>query len=125
MADIVKFADQLQEVSRSVFAAIGGLAETQVNLAQRLGAVQQDVISQIAEATKDQLQVISKVRDPREFASAQAELVKTHGQRYVDSLKQVIDATVKAWQDYGSHLEAKTHDITNKAERPASAKKAA
>jgi hypothetical protein len=53
--------------------------------------------------------------DPRELASAQAELAKRHGQRYVESVKQTIDVVADAWQEYGDRLA--TRDVTNKAQR--------
>lgn len=123
--NVTQFANQAQDISRSVYGAFQGIAEVQSNILQRLSGIQQNLIQQAYEATNDQLQVISKVRDPREFASAQADLVKTHGQRYVDSINQVIDVTAEAWKEYGNRLDATTRDVANKAERTASSKRVA
>lgn len=122
---VSQFTNQAQDITRSIYDAFRGVADVQLNILQRLSGIHQNLCQQAYEASNDQLQVFSKVRDPREFASAQAELVKTHGQRYVDSLKQIIDVTAEAWQEYGRRLEATTRDVTNKAERAASPKRAA
>ncbi len=113
--NITQFTNQAQDITRSMYGAFQGIAEVQSNVLQRLGGIQQKLIQQAYEAGNDQLQVFSKVRDPREFAAAQAELVKTHGQRYVDSINQVIALTAEAWQDYGNRVEATTRDVANKA----------
>jgi phasin family protein len=91
------------------------LAETQVNSVQRLGSVQQDLLGQAVEATNDQLQLIGRVRDPRGFASAQADLAKRHGQRYVETVKQAIDVVADAWQEYGDRIEKTMNTATGKA----------
>jgi hypothetical protein len=124
MADTTaQFVNDAQEATRSIYGAFQALGETQVDILQRLGAVQQNVLSQAAEAANDQLQVVSRVRDPREFASAQAGLVKTHGQRYVDSVKQAVDIVAEAWEAYGDRLEQSANAVTNKAKQAASSKK--
>jgi phasin family protein len=121
----VQFANQAQEAARTMYEAIQGMAGTQLNILQRLGEVQQGVLNQAIEATNDQLQVISKVRDPREFASAQAGLVKNHGQRYVESLEQVVDIAAEAWQEYGDRLEKGVNAATDQAQKAASPRKSA
>ncbi|MGH8501131.1 MAG: phasin family protein [Gammaproteobacteria bacterium] len=123
--NITQFTNQAQDITRSMYSAFQGIAEVQSNILQRVGGIQQSLIQQAYEAVNDQLQVISKVRDPREFASAQAKLVKTHGQRYVDTLKQAVEVSVEAWQEYGNRLESTTRDLTDKAERTASSKRVA
>jgi predicted nucleic acid-binding protein len=123
--NITQFTNQAQDITRSMYGAFQGIAEVQSNILQRLGGIQQNLIQQAYEAVNDQLQVISKVREPREFASAQAELVKKHGQRYVDTVKQAVDVSVEAWQEYGNRIESTTRDLTNKAERTASSKRVA
>jgi phasin family protein len=118
MADnTLQFANDVQEASRSIFAAMQGLTETQIDVAQRLLAVQQNVLNQAVEVTNDQLQLISRVRDPREFANAQADLAKSHGQRYVESVKQATDIVVEAWQAYGDRLEKTINTVADKTQR--------
>jgi phasin family protein len=97
----------------------------QMNVFQRLGEVQRKAFSQAVEATNAQFQLLSRTRDPREFASAQADLVKKYGQRYVDCANQAIDITVQAWQEYGDRLEKTVNTVTDKAQRAASPRKAA
>jgi phasin family protein len=115
--DTTQFVNEAQEAARSIYAAIQGLAETQVNTVQRLGSVQQDLLGQAVEATNDQLQLVGRVRDPREFASAQADLAKRHGQRYVESVKQAVDIVADAWQEYGDRIEKTINATTDKAQR--------
>jgi hypothetical protein len=117
MADIVKFPDQLTEVSRKVFAAIDGLAETQLNAARQLSTIQQELFSQISEAVKDELHLISRMPDPRDFASAQADLVKTYGQRYADCMKKSLDIVAEAWKEYGNHMETTIEATAEKAQQ--------
>jgi hypothetical protein len=121
--NVTQFTNQAQDISRSMFGAFQGIAEVQSNILQKLSGTQQALIQQAYEAANDQLQVISKVRDPREFAAAQADLVKTHGQRYVDTVKQAVDLSVEAWQEYGNKLESTTRDVASKTERAVSSKK--
>jgi phasin family protein len=120
MADnTIPFVNEAQEATRSVYDAIQGLAGVQVNILHRLAQVQQDVFKQAFEATNDQWQLISQVRDPREFASAQADLAKRYGQRYVDSVKKAFDVIVEGWQEYGDRLETSARTVTGKAQRAA------
>lgn len=121
----VQFVNQAQQASRSIYETVQGLAETQFAILQRLGGIQQGVLNQAVEATNDQLQLISRVKDPREYASAQAELVKNHGQRYVDSVKEAIDAVSDAWQEYSDRLEKGANTVADKAQRASSSRKAA
>jgi phasin family protein len=126
MADnFAQFANDAQEATRCAYEAFQGLAETQVNTLQRLGAVQQSALKQTAEAANDQLQLIGRVRDPREFASAQADLAKRHGQRYVDSVKQAVDIIAEGWQEYGDRLEKGLNAATDQAQKAASPRKSA
>jgi hypothetical protein len=120
-----QFFNQAQEATRSIYESFRGLAETQANILQRLGEVQQAVFNQAFEAANDQLQLISRVRGPREYVSAQADLVKNHGQRYADSMKRAIDIVAEAWQEYSDRLEKSTKAVTGKAQRAASSRKAA
>ncbi len=48
------------------------------------------------EASNEELQLISNLRDPRAFVNAQASLVKHHGHRYVEDIQQAIDMQLKA-----------------------------
>ncbi|MBA2410140.1 MAG: phasin family protein [Gammaproteobacteria bacterium] len=121
--NVTQFSNQAQDISRSMFGAFQGIAEVQSNILQKLSGTQQALIQQSYEAANDQLQVMSKVHDPREFAAAQADLVKTHGQRYVETVKQAIDVSADAWQEYGNKVESTTRDVNNKTERAVSSKK--
>jgi phasin family protein len=118
MADnTAQFVNDAQEATRCIYAAIQGLAETQVNALQRLSAVQQDVLHQASEVANEQLQLISRVRDPREFASAQGDLAKRHGQRYVESVKQAVDIVAEVWEEYGNRIEKTMNTATYKAQQ--------
>jgi gas vesicle protein len=124
MADnTAQFANQAQDVTRPMYEAIQGIAETQINIFQKLAGVSVTQYNQAIEAAKDQLQLISRVRDPREFASAQADLVKNHGQRYVDSVKEGVDIVVEAWQQYGDRLEQSASTGMDRTQQAASSKK--
>ncbi len=120
--NVTQLTDQAQDIGRSMFGAFQGIAEVQTNMLQRLGGIQQNLIQQAFDASNDQLQVMSKLSDPREFGSAQAELVKTHGQRYADSIKEAINVTVEGWQEVGKRVESTTRDFKNKVERASSKK---
>ena len=99
------------------------MTEVQREIAQRLMSVQQELISETTEATREELELISRTRDPREFATTQAELVRRHGQRYVDSAKQSVEIVADAWQAYGDRLAQgvdETMDKTRRATKPAS-----
>lgn len=126
MADnTVEFANRAEDATRSMYNAAQQFIGVQYNTAQRLAEIQQGVFKQTIEAANDQLQVISRIRDPREFASAEAELVKTHGQRYVDSVTRIVDIVAEGWQEYGDRLEKGVYSATDKVERAASSKKSA
>jgi hypothetical protein len=125
MADnTTQFAQQAQEATRSIFKAAQNGAGTQLNVVQRLGEIQQRLVQQAIEASNEQLQLVGKVRDPRAFANAQAELVKRHGQRYVESVQAAVDVVAEAWQDCGERLEGTINTVTNQAQRATSSKAA-
>jgi hypothetical protein len=69
--------------------------------------VQREQFSRALEAAHDQLRLVSQVRDPREFASAQAHLVQGYGQQYVDSVNEAVDVISSAWEDYGNQAREK------------------
>ena len=117
--------NQAQDATRSVQQTIQDLTGVQMKVFQRLGEVQWKAFSQAVEATNAQFQLLSRTRDPREFASAQADLVKKYGQRYVDCANQAIDITVQAWQECGDRLEKTVNTVTDKAQRADSPRKAA
>ena len=117
--------NQAQDATRSMQQTIQDLMGVQMNVFQRLGEVQQKAFSQAVKATNAQFQLLSRTRDPREFAFAQADLVKEYGQRYVNCANQAIDITVQGWQEYGDRLEKTVNTVTDKAQRAASPKKAA
>ena len=120
-----QLVNQAQDATRSTHQTLQDLAGVQMNVFQRLGEVQRKAFSQAVEATNAQFQLLSRTHDPREFASAQADLVKKYGQRYVDCTNQAIDITVQAWQEYGDRLEKTVNTVTDKAQRADSPRKAA
>jgi hypothetical protein len=123
--DNVQFVNQAQQASRSALETIYGVAETQFTIAQRLGGIQQSFFDQAIEAANDQLQLISRVKEPREYASAQAELVKSHGQRYIDTVKEAINIVADAWQEYGDRLDEGVRAVANRTQRTSSYRRAA
>jgi hypothetical protein len=124
MADnTIQFVNEAQDIARSVYGTVQGIAETQLNIVQRLAGVQQELLNQAYEAANEQLQLISRVKAPREYAAAQADLVNSHGQRYVNSINKAVEIVAEAWQEYGDRLE---HTINMTASKVRStAKKAA
>jgi len=120
-----QLVNQAQDATRSMHQTIQDLMGVQMNVFQRLGEVQQKAFSQAVEATSAQFELLSRTRDPREFASAQADLVQEYGQRYVDCANQAIDITVQAWQEYGDRLEKTVNTVGDKAQRAASPRKVA
>jgi phasin family protein len=120
-----QWVNQAQDATHSMHQTLQDLMGVQMNVFQRLGEVQQKAFSQAVEATNAQFQLLSRTRDPREFASAQADLVKKYGQRYVDYANQAIDITVQGWQEYGDRLEKTVNTVTDKAQRADSPRKAA
>ena len=120
-----QLVNQAQDATHSTHQTLQDLMGVQMNVFQRLGKVQQKAFSQAVKATNAQFQLLSRTRDPREFASAQADLVKEYGQRYVDCANQAIDITVQAWQEYGDRLEKTVDTVTDKAKQAASPRKAA
>jgi phasin family protein len=120
-----QWVNQAQDATHSMHQTLQDLVGVQMNVFQRLGEVQRKAFSQAVEATNAQFQLLSRTSDPREFASAQADLVKKYGQRYVDCANQAIDITVQAWQEYGDRLEKTVNTVTDKAQRAASLRKAA
>ncbi len=117
--DTQKSADQAQDLTRNMYEAVQGMAQMQLGVLQRLGEVQRDQFRQAAEAANKQMQMIGKINDPSEFARAQADLVKDSGQKYVDSMNQMVELMTQAWQEYADRLE-KTAD---KAQQAGSTKK--
>ena len=121
--DPTQFANQAQEATRTMVEAMQGIAGMQANMLQRLSEVQQGLLKQGAEAANEQLQLLSRVREPRESASAQAELVKRHGQLYADQVKKTTDVIAEAWQEYGQRLEKSANTVTDKAPSATTSKK--
>jgi hypothetical protein len=121
--DPTQFANQAQEATRTMVEAMQGIAGMQANMLQRLSEVQQGLFKQGAEAANEQLQLLARVREPREFASAQAELVKRHGQLYADQVKKTTDVIAEAWQEYGQRLEKSANTATDKAPSATTSKK--
>jgi hypothetical protein len=121
--DPTQFANQAQEATRTMVEAMQGIAGMQANMLQRLSEVQQGLFKQGSEAANEQLQLLARVREPREFAAAQAELVKRHGQLYADQVKKTTDVIAEAWQEYGQRLEKSADTVTDKAPSATTSKK--
>jgi hypothetical protein len=121
--DPTQFANQAQEATRTMVEAMQGIAGMQANMLQRLSEVQQGLLKQGSEAANEQLQLLARVREPREFATAQAELVKRHGQLYADQVKKTTDVIAEAWQEYGQRLEKSANTVTDKAPSATTSKK--
>jgi hypothetical protein len=121
--DPTQFANQAQEATRTMVDAMQGIAGMQANMLQRLSEVQQGLFKQGSEAANEQLQLLARVREPREFAAAQAELVKRHGQLYADQVKKTTDVIAEAWQEYGQRLEKSANTVTDKAPSATTSKK--
>jgi hypothetical protein len=99
-----QFFNQVKGASQSAQEALQGMAATQFKILQQLGDVQRNVLGQAAEATQAQLQLIGKMNNPREFATAQADLVKEYGQKYVDSINETVRVISQAWEEYGGRV---------------------
>jgi phasin family protein len=121
--DNAQFANKAQETTRSMLDAMQGIANMQANMLQRLGEIQQRLLKEGSEAANEQLQLISRVRDPREFASAEADLVKRHGQLYVDQVKETVDVIAQGWEEYANRLKKSANTVTDKAQSTSSPKK--
>lgn len=105
MADnTTQFTNQAQEIARSFYGNLQGMVETRASATQQLAGVQQEILKQSVERNNEELQLISRLRDPREYATAKAELIKRHGDRYVETINKTIDITVAAWQEYGNRI---------------------
>jgi hypothetical protein len=121
--DPTQFANQAQEATRTMVEAMQALAGMQSNILQQLSEIQQGLFKQGSEAANEQLQLLARVREPREFAAAQAELVKRHGQLYADQVKKTTDVIAEAWQEYGQRLEKSANTVTDKAPSATTSKK--
>ncbi len=106
-----------QEAGRSMYEAIQGLAETQFKILQQLANVQREQFNQALEAARDQMRLISQMRDPREFASAQADLVKGYGQKYLDSVNEAVSIVSDAWEQYGDQVGKNMQTATDALQR--------
>ncbi len=124
MADTTsKSTDKAQEATRSMFDTMQGMAGMQSSILQRLSEIQQSMLKQASEAANEQLQLMTKAREPRAFAAAQAELVKRHGQLYVDQMKKSVDVIAAAWEEYGDKAEKGVDTVTDKAQSATSTRK--
>ncbi len=121
--DTTQFASKAQQAAGSMLDAMQGLASIQTSMLQRLSEVQQDLLRQAAAAANEQLQLLGRVKDPREFASAQADLIKRHGQLYTEQLKAATQVIASAWEEFGTRLEKSANTVTDKAQSAASSKK--
>lgn len=114
--------NEARGATRSMYEAFQGMASTQFNILQHLGDIKRDQFSQAVEAANEQMQLVGKVRDPCEFATAQADLVKHHGQKYIESVKESVNVVADAWQEYGDRLAKGANGATHKARHIASSK---
>jgi hypothetical protein len=114
-----RVAGEAQEVSRSVYEAVQALAETQINVLQQLANIQRDQFTQALETARDQLRLVSQMRDPRAFASAQADLLKDYGQKYLTSVDEAVRIITTAWEEYGDQLGKSMKTATDAFQRAA------
>jgi hypothetical protein len=110
-----EFAGKSQSMACSTYVAIQSMAITQFCMWPRLGNVQQGIFNQAVKAIGDQLQLVSRVTDPREFASAQADLVKGHGQHYIDIITKAVDLVAETWHAWGNRFENTMNAAADKA----------
>jgi hypothetical protein len=106
-----------------MFDTMQGMAGMQSSILQRLSEIQQSMLKQASEAANEQLQLLTKAKDPRAFASAQADLVKRHGQLYVDQLKKSVDVIAGAWEEYGAQAEKSADTASDTAQIATSTRK--
>lgn len=97
--------NKIHEASRTTFDALQGMAEATINVWRQMGDVQRKSYSAAVEASQTQLQLIGKMSAPREFASAQADLVEEYGEKYVASINDTVEVMSQAWLGYGERLE--------------------
>jgi hypothetical protein len=95
-----EFLDETKRANRATFDAVQKLAETHFKLLQNLADVQREQFDRALEAAREQLQLVCQAKDPREFASAQANLLQNYGQRYVQSVNEALTLMSGAWQEY-------------------------
>lgn len=115
MADNTQqFTKQAQDIAQSFYGNLQGMVEMQVSVAQQLSGVQQEILQQSTERTSDEMQLISRLRDPREYATAKAELIKRYGDRYVETINKSIDITVAGWKEYADRLESSADTAASK-----------
>jgi hypothetical protein len=118
-----QFSSQAQDVTRSMYGAFRGMAEPQLNILQKLTGVGANQFNLVMEAASEQMQLIGQVRDPKQYAWAQAGLLKNHGQRYVDSVKDSVNIIVEAWRQYGDRPEQTARMVTDDARQVTSPRK--
>jgi len=100
-----EFVNEAQAANRSALESIQGLAETQFKILQRLADVQREQFHQAVAAAREQLRLISQVKDPREYASAQAQLVQNYSQEYLKSMNDAVGIMSSAWEEYAKQME--------------------
>ena len=118
-----RFSNQAQDVTRSMYGAFRGMAEPQHNILQKLTGVGANQFNLVMEAASEQMQLIGQVRDPKQYAWTQAGLLKNHGQRYVDSVKDSVNIIVEAWRQYGDRPEPTARMVTDDARQVTSSRK--
>jgi hypothetical protein len=106
-----------------MYGAFRGMAEPQHNILQKLTGVSANQFNLVMEAANEQMQLIGQVRDPKQYAWAQAGLLKNHGQRYVDSVKDSVNIIVEAWRQYGDRPEQTARMVTDDARQVTSSRK--
>lgn len=118
-----QFSNQAQDVTRSMYGAFRGMTEPQHSILQKLTGVGANQFNLVMEAASEQMQLIGQVRDPKQYAWAQAGLLKNHGQRYVDSVKDSVNIIVEAWRQYGDRPEQTAKMVTDDARHVTSSRK--
>src|SRR5680860_74720 len=114
-----QFVKQAQETNRSMSEAMRGLAGTQFKVMQQLAGVQREQFQQAVEAARNQMQLIGQKREPQEFASTQADLVRQYGQKYADSVTKAVGIVSQALEEYGEQLKKSKNAATDEVQQAA------
>jgi len=97
--------NKVHEASRTTFDALQGMAENTINIWRQMGDVQRKSYSAAVEASQAQLELMGKTNAPRKYASAQADLVKDYGEKYVANINETVEVMSQAWQGYAERIE--------------------
>jgi hypothetical protein len=100
-----EFLGEAQQANQATFEAIQGLAETHFKLLQKLADFQRQQFNRALEAARDQLRLVTQAKDPRAWADAQANLVQSYGQRYIERANEAAGLMSTAWQEYQDQFQ--------------------